>query len=99
VRYLTPTVGPNSIAIATRGRSTCHTDALLIARPTCDVGGLRHQLEHLIAVPDPINQLAMPLATPPATSTETVTVVGVRRGACRAAALAESPPITPASRQ
>ena len=53
MRILTPTIGPNSPAIATQGRSTCRTDALSIARPTCDVGGLHHQLEHLIALPDP----------------------------------------------
>jgi hypothetical protein len=99
VKFLTPTVGPNSPAIATQGQSTCRTDALSIARPTCGVGGLHHQLEHLIAEPDPIDHLATPLVTPRATSTETITVVGVRRGARRTAAFATPPPITRASRR
>jgi hypothetical protein len=92
VRFLTPRVGPNAPAITPRGWSTCRMDALNLARPTCDAGGLHHQLEHLVAVSGHY------LATPLPTSTETVTVVGVRRGAWRAAALAKSPPITPASR-
>jgi hypothetical protein len=95
VKDLTPTVGPHSHGIATRGQSTCCTDALPIARPTCDVGGLHHQLKHLIAVPDRVDHLAGLLEK----SIETVTAGGVRRGARRTAAFAESPPITRASRR
>ena len=63
MKDLTPTGGPHSHGIATRGQSTCRTDARLIARPTGDVGGLRRQLEHLTALPDPVDHLAEPLAT------------------------------------
>jgi hypothetical protein len=94
VKDLTPTVGPHSHGIATPGQSTCCTDALPIARPTRDVGGLHHQLEHLTALPDPVDHLAEPLAK----STETFTAGGVRRRACRTKAFATPPPITHASR-
>jgi hypothetical protein len=95
VRFLTPTLGPNSSATATRDRPICRTDALPTARPTCDVGGVRRELEHLTAVHERVEYRARPFVT----STATVTVVGVRRGACRAAVLMESPQITRASRQ
>ena len=79
MKDLTPNVGPHSHGIATRGQSTCRTDARPIARPTGDVDGLRRRLEHLAAVPDPVDQLATLLAT----STETVTAAGARRVARR----------------
>jgi hypothetical protein len=55
VRFLTPALGSNSPAITTRSRSTCPTDAHPEARPTCNIGGLHRELEHLIAMPGPID--------------------------------------------
>lgn len=94
MRFLTPTLGPNSSAIATRSRWIRRTDALPRPRLTGDVDGLRRQLEHLIAVSDPID-----VATPLATLAGTVMVVGVPAKACWRAAFAEPPPTTPASRR
>jgi hypothetical protein len=92
VNDLTPTDGLHSHGIAIQARSACRTDAIPIARPTCDVGGLYGQLEHITAVPDRVNHLAWLLEK----SIETVTAGGGRRGACRTAAFA-TPPITRAS--
>lgn len=95
MRFLTSTVGPNSSASATRGLSDRRTDVLRIPGLPCDVGGLHPRLEHLIPVHEDLDHLARPLAT----STETASVLGLRRGARRTAAYVESPTITPASRR
>jgi hypothetical protein len=99
VRFLTPQVGPNSSTIATWGRSICRTDALPNPRLTRSVRGLHLQLKHLIAVSDPIDHFAPPLATVLATSAETVIVVAVPSEAGRTAAFARSPKITRVSRR
>lgn len=88
MRFLTPTLGLNSFAIATRSQSTCHTDALPAASPTCDFGGLHHQFEHGLAVS------GQDLTTPQAASIEAVIVVAVRSEACCNLTLAESPQVT-----
>lgn len=93
MRFLTPTLGPNSPAITTRSRSKCRSDTLPTARPTCNVVGLHRQLEHLIAVPDPIDLATL------ATSAETIIAVVARRAACRTVASARAPRIAYESRR
>ena len=95
MKDLTPTVGPNSPGIADLGPVDLPDGRPPHREIERDVGGLGRQLEHLTAVPDPVDHLARPLAT----STQIVTTAAVRRGARRAEAFAEPPPITRASRQ